>query len=456
MQVSRRAALQSLAVAAAVPLAGCVPSPAPTGPSTGPASPPSPSASPGPSGEIEAVVFDGAFGLDHVRQAADLLHDRYPAVATTVAPAVRVAEELQPRFADGAVPPDLIDNSGGDPLAVAGMVDRFLELDDVIATAAADGTPISETLYHAVLEPGTFNDKLIAINYALTVYGLWYSSAEFASQGWAVPQTWDALLELGELARRDNRYLFVWGSDAAGYFQELAITSAVKEGGHEVRVALDNLDENGWSHPAVTGVLAQLEACVAEGYLLAGGEYLTAQAEWSHAKRALLYPSGSWIAREMDGALAEGFEMTAAPAPTITSSPTLTPQAIHSTATEPFLVPRQARNPEGAKALLATMLSPEVAREFSRTNLVPTVVRNSVPDDVDSSALTSQTRMLADAGDEVFTWRFDSFYALTGKQNTLWAQFLGGTLSAPALAERLQDLSDAVRNDPKVERYTVS
>lgn len=457
MQVSRRTALQTLAVAAAGPLVACTTTPSPTDPSGSPAPvPSSPSASAGPRGEVEAVIFDGAFGLAHVQQAADLLHERYPAVVTTIAPVVQVAETLAPRFEDGEVPPDLIDNSGTDPLAVAEMPDAFLPLDDVIASPSADGSPISETLYHGVLEPGTFNDTLLAINYALTVYGLWYSAAAFASQGWAVPNTWDAMLELGELARSNDAYLFVWGTDAATYYQELAITSAIKEGGHDVRIALDNLDENGWAHPAVTQVLAQLESCVREGYVLAGGEYLAAQAEWSHAQRALLYPSGAWIAREMDKAMAEGFEMTAAPVPTLTSSPKLTPAAIHSTATEPFLVPRAARNPEGAKALLGMLLSTEVAQEFSRTNLVPSVVRNSVPSDIDSTALSSQTRMLADAGDDVFTWRFSTHYGLVGEQNELWAQFLSGSLNAAHLAEKLQALSDRVRNDPSVEHYTVS
>lgn len=148
--------------------------------------------------------------------------------------------------------------------------------------------------------------------------------------------------------------------------------------------------------------------------------------------------------------------MTAAPVPTLTSSPKLPISAIHSTPTEPFLVPAKAANPDGGKALLRAMLEPSVAQEFARTNLMPTVVRNSVPTDLQSSALTSQTRLLADAGDHVFTWRFGDYYGLTAQQGQLWGRFLSGQLTAMSLAQQLQALSDKVRSDPSVERYTAS
>ncbi|NHB85237.1 hypothetical protein G7085_13015 [Tessaracoccus sp. HDW20] len=51
----------------------------------------------------------------------------------------------------------------------------------------------------------------------------------------------------------------------------------------------------------------------------------------------------------MAGRTADGFEMTAAPVPTLTTSPTLPPAAIHSTPTEAFLVPASAANPEGER-----------------------------------------------------------------------------------------------------------
>lgn len=446
-----------LSMLAAAPLVACTNDPQP--PASPTASSPTPTAWPSKSGAVltvDAAIFDGAFGTSYVQTAADLLSKTHPEVSVKLTPVANVAERLGPRFATGAIPPDLIDNSGSDVLAVSQMLDEFLNLDDVIGATNSSGEVISETLYANALTPGIVNDKLIAIHYALSVYGLWYSATRFASEGWAVPTAWDELLDLGEKARSLDTFLFVWGDEAAHYFQELAISSAIKEGGDEVRIALDNLDPSGWQHPAVLGVLGAMESCVKEGFVLHGGAFLTAQAKWSQDQKALLYPSGSWIAHEMADRTADGFEMTAAPVPTLTSSPKLPVAAIHSTPTEAFLVPARASNPDGGKALLRSMLEPSVAQEFTRTNLMPTVVRNSVPTDLASSALTSQTRLLADAGDNVFTWRFNDYYGLTAQQSPLWSQFLSGQLPANSLAEQLQALSDKVRSDPSVERYTVS
>lgn len=446
-----------LSLMAAAPLAACTTQRQPSAPPTSPT--PTPTSWPSKSGSVltvEAAVFDGAFGTSYVEKAGALLTTQHPEVSVRVSPVVNVAERLGPRFAQGQTPPDLIDNSGTDVLAVSQMVDDFLTLDDVTTAANSAGEKIADSLYANALAPGMVNGKLIAIHYALAVYGLWYSASRFASEGWAVPTAWDEMLALGEKARSLDSFLFVWGDGAAHYFQELAISSAIKEGGDEVRIGLDNLDAGGWGHPAVSQVLAAMEEAVKAGFFLHGGPYLTAQAAWSQDRKALFYPSGSWIAHEMADRTAEGFEMTAAPVPTLTSSPKLPISAIHSTPTEPFLVPAKAANPDGGKALLRAMLEPSVAQEFARTNLMPTVVRNSVPTDLQSSALTSQTRLLADAGDHVFTWRFGDYYGLTAQQGQLWGRFLSGQLTAMSLAQQLQALSDKVRSDPSVERYTAS
>ena len=101
--------------------------------------------------------------------------------------------------------------------------------------------------------PGTFGGKFAAINYALTVYALWYSASLFEENGWTPPKTWDEALELGAKAKAKGKYLFVWGKEAATYYQTLAIASAIKEGGDEVRLALENLKPDCWSHAGRAG-----------------------------------------------------------------------------------------------------------------------------------------------------------------------------------------------------------
>ncbi|MEZ5086872.1 MAG: hypothetical protein R2722_11700 [Tessaracoccus sp.] len=46
------------------------------------------------------------------------------------------------------------------------------------------------------MAPRHLDSNLVAINYVLTVYGLWYSASLF-SRGAGAPSTWDAMLSLG-------------------------------------------------------------------------------------------------------------------------------------------------------------------------------------------------------------------------------------------------------------------
>ena len=45
-----------------------------------------------------------------------------------------------------------------------------------------EGTVIKDTLFGGVTKPGTFDGKFVALNYALTVYALWYSASLFEAE----------------------------------------------------------------------------------------------------------------------------------------------------------------------------------------------------------------------------------------------------------------------------------
>ncbi len=83
------------------------------------------------------------------------------------------------------------------------------------------------------------------------MYAIWYSSSLFEENGWTPPTTWDEAKALGAKAKEADKYLFLWGKEAATYYRTMAIESAIKEGGDEVRLAIENLHGRAaWSHPA--------------------------------------------------------------------------------------------------------------------------------------------------------------------------------------------------------------
>jgi N-acetylglucosamine transport system substrate-binding protein len=407
---------------------------------------------------VDAVIFNGGYGIDYVEFAAKQMQTLHEGVTVKVAPSTQIAQELQPRFVAGD-PPDLIDNSGAGNIGMATILAQLEDLTSVIDAPNVEGTTIRDTLFGGVLEPGTFDGKLAAINYALTVYALWYSASLFEENGWTPPKTWDEAYELGMKAKEKDKFLFVWGKEAATYYQTLAICSAIKQGGDEVRLSLENLKPDSWSQPAVQDVFNGMKKIIDAKMFKPGGsgtQFTAAQSQWSNDQDALLYPSGSWIENEMKDQTAEGFDMTGAPEPTVDSSSSMPYTALHSAAGEPFVIPSQGKNVAGGKELLRVMLSKEAATNFAKTKLAPTVVKDTVPaDGFGSTALVSQTKMLGEAGQDIFSWQFVDYYGMNKDQLVLWNSFLDGKSSVADLTKGLQGITDKVANDSSVTKIEI-
>lgn len=407
---------------------------------------------------VDAVIFKGGYGIDYVKYAAGVLTKTHPTVKPTVAPSTNIAQELQPRFV-GGTPPDLVDNSGANAIGISTIVEQLEDLTSVIEAKNLEGKVIKDTLYGGVLTPGTFDKKLVALNYSLTVYALWYSASLFEQNGWTVPKTWDEAMSLGAKAKAKGKFLFVWGKEAATYYQTLAIASAIKEGGDEVRLGLENLKPDSWSHPAVQSVFSAMKKIIDAGYFKPGGSgtvFTAAQAQWSNDQDALLYPSGSWIENEMKKQTKSGFKMTGAAEPTVTSGSKLPYEALHSTAGEPFVVPSKAKNVAGGKEMLRVMLSKDAATNFAKTLLAPTIVKGTVPaDGFGSTALVSQTKLLESAGSNIFSWIFVDYYGMNTDQLVLWNSFLDGKSEVSALTKGLQRITDKVAKDSSVKKIEV-
>jgi N-acetylglucosamine transport system substrate-binding protein len=467
-QLDRRSFLRgSLAAAALVPLAGTLAACGGSAPSSGgsgggggtkTASNPfglSKSAS------VEAVIFNGGYGYDYVKYAADKVKAQkdFSGVTIKVSPSTQIAQQLQPRFVGGN-PPDLIDNSGANAIGFNVIAKQCETLDDVFEANNYEGTKIADTLYPNVKVPGTFDGKFIAMNYVMTVYGMWYSASLFKQNSWTPPATWDDAMDLGAKAKAKNKYLFVWGKEAATYYQTMSVNSAIKEGGDEVRLALENLKPKCWSMPELQSVFKALAEMVSKGYFVPGGagtQFTAAQAKWSNDQQAILYPSGGWIENEMKSATKSGFEMTGAPEPTVTSSPKMPAAGLRAAAGEPFVVPSQSKNNAGGKEILRAMLSKDAATNFSKTRLAPTIVKGLVPDDgFGSTALVSQTKMLSAAGSNIFNYQFVDYYGMNTDQLVVWNSFLSGQTDAAGLTKGLQEITDKIANDSSVKKLTIT
>jgi N-acetylglucosamine transport system substrate-binding protein len=406
----------------------------------------------------EAVIFNGGYGIDYAKFAGDQMQ-KQQGVTVKVSPVTNVAQTLQPRFVAGN-PPDVIDNSGAGLIGINTIRNQLEDLTDVIEAKNYEGKVIKDTLFPGVTKPGTFDGKFVQLNYVLTVYALWYSASLFDQEGWTVPKTYDEMLTLGAKAKKKGKYLLGWGKEAATYYQTMAIASAIKEGGDEVRLALENLKPKCWSMPAIQSVFKGLKKIIDAGYVKPGGagtQFTAAQAQWSNAEDFILYPSGGWIENEMKSQTKKGFKMTGAPEPVVSSNPAMPYEALHSTAGEGYIVPSKGKNVAGGKEFLRAMLSKEAATNFAKTKLSSTIVKGTVPPDgFGSTALQSQIKLLASAGTNVFSWNFVDLYGMNTDQLVLWNTFLSGGSDVATLTKGLQGITDKIANDSSIKKVPVT
>ncbi|QNE48218.1 carbohydrate ABC transporter, N-acetylglucosamine/diacetylchitobiose-binding protein [Glaciihabitans sp. INWT7] len=407
---------------------------------------------------VDAVIFKGGYGIAYAEFAGKVVEKAQAGSTVKVTAATNIAQSLQPRFVGGN-PPDVIDNSGANLIGINTIRGQLEDLTSVIEAKNLEGKVIKDTLYAGVIEPGTFDGKFVQLNYVLTVYAMWYSASLFETNGWTVPTTYEEALALGAQAKAQGKYLFGWGKEAATYYQTMAIASAIKEGGDDVRLALENLKDGCWSLQPIQDVFTGLKKIIDAGYMQPGGagtQFTAAQAQWSNEEKFLLYPSGGWIENEMKTQTKEGFKMTGAPELTVTTSPKFPQKALHSTAGEGYIVPSQAKNAAGGKEFLRAMLSNEAAVNFAKTTFSSTIVKGTIPaDGFGSTALVSQVKLLEGAGSDVFSWNFVDLYGLNTDQLVVWNTFLQGGSSVAQLTTSLQQITDKVRNDSSVKKVTV-
>ena len=413
-----------------------------------------------PKATVDVVIFKGGFGDQYAVDAGKTYDTTWKGSGLAkVTSTTKINTELQPRFVGGTAP-DVIDNSGADSISFAGIQDQVETLDDLLEAPAIgfEGKKIKDILIPGATDPGTFDGKLLQLNYFYTVYALWYGAKLFKDNGFTAPTTWDETMALGEAAKGKGLSLFVFGGqNASSYYHEMAISMAVRQGGKDVLKKLENLDADSYQQEPVMGAFQALEKAVKAGYFLPGGSgmiHTQAQTQFVQGK-ALLYPSGSWLENEMIDITPAGFEMTALQVPSLDASPSLK-TGFHGAAGEPFIVPK-GKNPAGGKEFLRNMLSKEAATNTSKLVKSATVVTGTVPEDgFGSTALGSATRIQNAGLSEVYDWRYNTFYGMGKDIVTIWNTFLSGGMTSADLATKLQALSTKVKNDDSVKKFTVS
>lgn len=426
-------------------------------PTQKPADPDNPLGVP-PDAPLEAVIFQGGYGDQYVIDAEQIYQSTYPQAVINHTAGQELGKQLQPRFISGDVP-DLIDNSGSGNLPMAALVanGQLTDLSPLLDAPAIDGggKTVRETLLPGVVELGSFDGVPYALNYAFVVHGIFHSRSLFEQRGWESPETWDDMLALCEEIKSTGMSPWTYQGKNPGYMLTPILMAATKAGGPEVTRNIDNLEDGAWTDPAVMAAAEAFYRLVENDYLLPGTSGLThtqAQTYWAMGDAAFI-PCGSWLESELGDVTPEGFDMVVTTTPGLTSADVLPLTAIRGMASEPFIVPAQAENPNGAMELLRIMLSPDMATNFTDQTQTLTSVSGYTPTDP-GTGLTSVRDALAASGDDTFYWVYNQWYSDLSKQvNDTTSAMMSGQINPDQWAQQCQQAADAIKADDAVTKY---
>jgi len=410
---------------------------------------------------LDVVIFKGGYGDDYAVNAEKTYNMAFPKAKVGHQGIQRLGEQLQPRFVGGN-PPDIIDNSGAGNLDQASLVadGQLADLADLLDAPAFDtpGKKFRDTLIPNSQDTGQYGGKQFSLEYAYTVYGIWYSSSAFKQKGLEYPKTWDKMLALcADIKKAGQQSPWIYQGKYPYYMRAIIEQLAYKAGGIDVIKKIDNLEANAWKQPEMKAAIEAVYMLADKGYLYPGTEGLThteSQAEWLQGK-ALFIPCGNWLENEEKGLIPNGFDMVVAPTPSLSAGDKVPFEGINAYAGENFIVPTKAKNVAGGKELLRILFSKQGARFFSENTKALTVVLGSTDGLSLGPAFDSVLSAVKAAGQNTFVSRYGDWYKqLADEGDNQTGALLTKKLTPAEFMDKMQAKADAIAKDSAIKKYT--
>jgi N-acetylglucosamine transport system substrate-binding protein len=417
-----------------------------------------------PKAPVEIIIFNGGFKTTYATNVhIPLYNKKWPESKVAFSATEQISTVVQPRINAGS-PPDMINNSGSNLMDMGAIVKagQAADLTDLYDAPSWDiaGKTVRDTLVPGAIEVGTFNGKPYAMNYAFTVFGLWYNAKLFAKHNWTPPATWADFTALCDKVKAAGITAFGYaGANASYYMVRAILTSAAKIGTEQVLKDIDNLKAGAWQAPAIKQA-AQAWGEIGNKYInktFLGLKHTEVQLQQNQDKLAM-YPCGSWLENEQAKDTPPTFQYAVMPLPSVTTSDQLPATAINAAASEGYFAAAKGKNPQGGKEYMRAMLSKEGAKGFTELTKSLTVVSGAAEGLTLSPGLTSANKMLSAAGKDVFLgYLFDSWYKKLDDESRAAVNelmFKGG--DATKFCDRMEKASQAVAKDSSITKFTRS
>lgn len=236
-------------------------------------------------------------------------------------------------------------------------------------TVPGEEATVGEKVFDGFLDSSSTNPYGDGKTYLMPMFysptGLFYNKALFEEKGWEVPQTWDEMWALADVAKEEGIALFTYPT--AGYLDTFYFSTILGAGGQELFDKAMSYDPETWGsaefdkiYEVLSNLAANTESTTVAN---ANPEGFTRNQQLILDNKALFMPNGTWIAGEMaEAPRAEGFEWGMTAIPTVNEGS----DRYAYTFIEHIWVPEAAENKEAAKEFIAFLYSDKAAEIFAK------------------------------------------------------------------------------------------
>jgi N-acetylglucosamine transport system substrate-binding protein len=316
---------------------------------------------------------------------------------------------------------------------------------------------VRDTLLPGIVPVGSYDGTFLSLNYAYTVYGIWYSEKLLADRGWQYPKTWDEMIALCRQIKASGMSPWTYQGKHPRYMSWPILSAAAKLAGTDVLVAIDNLEPNAWKHDAIKAAADAYYQLAVDGFILPGSEgldHVQSQTEWCRGKAAFI-SCGSWLENEQKAVTPADFRMAIAPTPSLSTGDKLPFAALRGTGGEPFVVPAKAKNLQGGLEYLRVMLSKKGAADFTKKVNSLTCVKGANDGLTLTPGFTSVNKAIQASGDATFNWVYNSFYRKLERNlvDAACGDLFTKRITPAEFVNRCQAGADEIAKDDTIKKY---
>ncbi len=431
-------------------VAGCGPSPAPTGKAGSEGI-----AGGEVKGDLEVACFQGGFGIDFFQAGAKEFEKQNPGVHVKVDGNPRIWEQLRPRFVSGKAPDLVWPGWGLDHWSLI-YEGQLMPLDAALDSPAADGKGHwRDTFEPSLLKLGQYEGKQYVLPYFFNVLGWWYDPNVFAKNGWTPPKTYEELLALCPKIKAkgiapityEGKYPYYM---IVGFLYPWALSA----GGVQAIDDAQNLVPGAWKSPAMLKAASMIAELRDKGFFQQGAigmSHTESQTEFLQGKAAMI-PCGTWLYSEMSKVMPPNAKMEFMLPPVLAQGKG-DPTAV-SIGIEPWMIPSKAKNPAAAIAFYKYLTSLPKAKEFVEAKGTLMGIKGS--DQAKLPAYLTQAAKAFRESKTVWAIQYREWYPPFEKETEdAMTALLNGQATPQQFCDRCEAAAEKLRKDTNTPKHKV-